>query len=414
MSQASTSNKHARGWTQALARAAEAGDARLVGELLAAGATADVRLEGGATPLMRAAARGFADVARVLLDADADVNARRGDGFTPLILAVFFGHEEVVRLLLERGADPSAETSLGVSARGWAGARGFKAIGELLRQTPQAHGRTAPATRSRVAAVVARTGVGAAAFEGVSVRPDAGGGVRARLGTEAAPEPVAPAGPRGPATAREATPYEPQFYTPARGFAWSWQASVGIVLLVAACGVGGLALWQRSRGGANASGTPTPAAGATQAARPLPTPSAPDAAAQLTPTPFVDPQAGALPPDMPGAVVIQPDPSVQPVMTTPDPAGATSSSVPSVVSESGAAPTPVGPTPRREPRDPRDDAPTPDAPAGRREDARRPDEDPRPADAVRRDLETQPPPPPSNPPPAPTATPRRRVIQWPP
>jgi hypothetical protein len=407
MSHASTSNKHARGWTQALARAAEAGDARLVGELLTAGATADVRLEGGATPLMRAAARGFADVARVLLDAGADVNARRGDGFTPLILAVFFGHEEIVRLLLERGADPTAETHLGVSARGWAGARGFKAIGELLRHTPAA---TAP--RPRASVTVGRPGVETAAVNVVSVRPD--GGISIRRSTEAAPEPVEPAGPRDPAAAREAAPYEPQFYTPARGFSWSWQASVGIVLLAAACGVGGFAIWQRSRGTANVEGTTTPsAAGVPQAAQPLPTPAVTDLAPQLTPTPFADP-LGALPPDMPGAGIVQPDPSAQPVLIPPDAAGTTSPSVPSVVSEGGAQPTPEGPTPRREPRDPRADAATPDAPAGRRDDARRPDDDPRADDPVRRDPETRSPSQPTNPQPAPSATPRRRVIQWPP
>jgi hypothetical protein len=369
MSHASTSSRHARGWTQALERAAEAGEARLVGELLAAGATADVRLEGGATPLMRAAARGFVGVSRALLDAGADANARRDDGFTPLILAVFFGHEEVVRLLLERGADPSARTGLGVSARAWAEARGFKAIAELLRRPPPVRARTTAAPRPR--AHVAET-----SFGDVAVRPEVD-------------DIVAPP--------RPATKYEPRFESPSRGFARSWQASVGVVLVLAACGVGAFALWQRS--GNAVAPSVRPAAGATQAAQPLPAPSASDAHATLTPTPT---PAGALPADVPGAYIIQPDLSAQPV---PVPPAAAAPSVPTVISESGAEPTPAA-TPRREARDPRAAAPTPDP--------RRPDEPPPAVEAPRPNPEAQTPPRPSDPQPAPSATPRRRVIQWPP
>jgi uncharacterized protein len=388
MSQSSTANNHARGWTQALARAAEAGDARLVGELLAAGATADVRLEGGATPLMRAAARGFHEAARVLLDAGADVNARRGDGFTPLILAVFFGHEELVRLLLERGADPSAQTQLGVGARGWADARGFETIAELLRRAPEPPARPAAATPARSTVVAAPTG-------------------REIL----TPEPEERVKPRGPETARDVPSYEPQFYPPARGFAWSWQAAVGVVLLAAACGVGGLALWQRSRGAASIVPASPSAAGASQPARPLPSPAAPDLVAQPTPAPLTDVHGGALPPDMPGAIIIQPDPSAQPALVTPDAAGAASASAPSVVSESKPEPAPEEATPRREPRDTRGETVPP--PAGRRDEPRRADDtDSRADEAARRDRSPEVRP--TDPPPAPSATPRRRVIQWPP
>ena len=380
---AGTSNKHAGGWTQALARAAEAGDARLVGELLAAGAPADVRFEGGATPLMRAAARGFADVARVLLDAGADPNARRGDGFTPLVLAVFFGHEAVVRLLLERGADPAARTRLGVGVRDWAAARGFDAIGELLSHS--AATSAAPATntpRLPVTITVARQGVEPPPAERVR---DTGAG-RVKEGT---PE-------RG-----ESHPYEPHFYPPPRGSSWSWPAAAGVFMLVAAGGLGAFAIWQRSRGPANVGHTPV--APATQAAQPLPTPPA-------QPAPTATP--GAPTPDMPGAIIIPPGPAVQPAPLPPDFYGpAATSVVPSVVSESG--PTFAEPTPRRDAREARGEAATTATPPAGRDD-----EEARPADPPRRErspeLEAQAPSRPPDPQPAPSATPRRRVIQWPP
>jgi hypothetical protein len=126
-----TTTPHAAA-AQALALAAESGDAARVESLLAAGVPVDSARANGETALMRAAAHGFEDVARLLLKAGADASARREDGFTPLILASFFGHTGVARLLLEHGADTTARTCLGTTAADWAAARGFAEISSLI------------------------------------------------------------------------------------------------------------------------------------------------------------------------------------------------------------------------------------------------------------------------------------------
>lgn len=420
MSQSNIPNSQPRGWGQALGRAAESGDAARVRQLLGVGAPADARFEGGATALMRASARGYADVARVLLDAGASVNARRGDGFTPLVLAVFFGHEEVVRLLLERGADTSARTCLGVTARGWAAARGFAGIHGLLGSVPESPPR--PREVSRPSEPVPDAG-----------RPPAGSYPESyfvkREGPAAAPEwSATPAAASTAFAAAEAQtgaePYhggavrEPESDKPARGFLHSWKAAGGAVLLVAACGVAAFGVWQNGEDPTRGGGTPAPATAAPQAAQPLPSPAAGNLVAQPAPTPpaSTDAPGGASMPDAPGASGVQPYPYEQPVVVPPDaanpPRGVWTSAA-TVVSESDAPATDA--TPRREARDARAVDATPDAPAGNLEEERRADE------AGRRgrlpDAEAQAPParrPASNLPPAPSATPRSRVIQWPP
>lgn len=387
---ASSSESRAR----ALGRAAESGDAALVEELLAAGAPADARLEGGATALMRASARGYADVARVLLDAGADANARRADGFSPLLLAVFFGHEEVVRLLLERGAHAPPPTRLGVTAIGWAESRGFKAISELLKNAPEA-----PAPEAESAPPPEPVSDLARLFN----TPPAVSHAEAREAKAGARPVDAPPRER---RADEPPPfrpkaYGPKFYTPARGFLVSWQAAVGAVLLAVAVGVAAFAIWQNKRGAGGHAPTPAPHA----AQPPAPTP---DLAAQPTPTP--DAQGLAPPPEMPGAVIMQPYPYDQPGLVPPG--AGVSTSAPSLVSES--EPTAPEPASRRDPRDSRSGGLAEDVPAGRRDEARRADAS-RDDDPTRRDRSTDSEllsPPPT--PPAPTPTPRSRVIQWPP
>lgn len=409
MSLSATSGSQSRELAQALGRAAESGDAARACELLAQGAAADARLEGGATALMRAAARGYADVARALLDAGADVNARRADGFSPLVLAVFFGHEEVVRLLLERGAHAGSPTRLGVTARGWAESRGFASIGELLKDAPappaEAQRRTEPAP-ARPAAPD---------FSPFDIRVG-GRGPEAK-----APPPAPPAAAREPRPADDPTfaprTYEPKFQTPPRGFLGSWQASVGVFLLVVACGVAAFAVWQNRRGATRPDAPAQAPAPAPQAAQPPPgVQPTPDLAAQPTPSP--DAQGGAILPGMPGEVIVQPYMPYQPAPVQPEaPAAAAGAppTDPAVVSEGGAGAAEPGP--RREGREARDEAPASAPPAGRRDDAR-PSDDARADDAARRDAspdaETRPAQPAYNPPPAPSPTPRARVIQWPP
>ena len=124
-------------------RAVESGDEAEVRRLILAGAAPDVPLAGGETALMKAAAQGYSDVAIALLDGGADVNAKREDGFTPLLVATFRGHADVVNVLLNRGADPTAQTRLGSKGKTWALAHGFEDISSLLAraETPR---RVAP------------------------------------------------------------------------------------------------------------------------------------------------------------------------------------------------------------------------------------------------------------------------------
>ena len=91
--------------TDALLRAARAGNAETVRSLLAS-PNVDVNGidEHGNTPLIEAARFGHDDVAVALLIAKADVNAKNDEGKTALMLAAEGGHDETVRVLTLAGA----------------------------------------------------------------------------------------------------------------------------------------------------------------------------------------------------------------------------------------------------------------------------------------------------------------------
>jgi len=84
-----------------------AGDAKLVGVLLDAGAKADRADLSGLTALHYAAALGKAAVVTALIAAGADPNASDIRGVTPLHLAAAGGHTAAVEALLAAGADPN-------------------------------------------------------------------------------------------------------------------------------------------------------------------------------------------------------------------------------------------------------------------------------------------------------------------
>ena len=90
--------------TDALFRAATAGNADTVRELLAA-PNVDVNAvdEHGNTPLIEAARFGHDDVVAALLAAKANINARNDQGKTALMLAAEAGHDETVRVLTQAG-----------------------------------------------------------------------------------------------------------------------------------------------------------------------------------------------------------------------------------------------------------------------------------------------------------------------
>lgn len=90
-----------------LARAAQAGEAAAVGDLVARGADVNARDANGYAPLVYAARAGDPEVINALLDAGADVNARgcASWGWTPLIHAIHKYRNAAARTLVERGAD---------------------------------------------------------------------------------------------------------------------------------------------------------------------------------------------------------------------------------------------------------------------------------------------------------------------
>jgi ankyrin repeat protein len=90
-----------------LSEAAAAGNAELVGAMIAAGADARMlSTVDGETVLMTAARSGNVDAVRLLIDHGADVNAREQyKGQTALMWAAAERHPGVVKLLLEHGAD---------------------------------------------------------------------------------------------------------------------------------------------------------------------------------------------------------------------------------------------------------------------------------------------------------------------
>ncbi|HEX8502169.1 MAG TPA: ankyrin repeat domain-containing protein [Pyrinomonadaceae bacterium] len=442
---------------RALFDAAEAGDAAAVARLLAAGAPADARLaHGGETPLMRAAARGHEGVACVLLDAGADVSAQRADGFSPLILAVFFGHYAVVRLLVERGADAGARTGLGTTAARWAASRGFGEMADLLRSAeaaaPRAAAPSAAATETTqpsadsAAAETSRAATSASdevsIFSRKAERRDARGvvtrasaladGVSDRTlsivlpsGVSLTSKPLADEDLSDLARPNSAAgvsvrlggnvPAHPSAATFRLGhFLRSWQGSVGAAMLLLALGV---AVFTLMRGGTNAR----------DAAPPVPQPSAPQAAAQVTPPPAAQPTPAFPTPDPSGAMPVTdpayalPNTAGQPFYVPQTAPGPVPSDVPrelTVVSESGATSNENAARPARKTEPNANDA----APARpeTRGDANA-EADARPARPARTpEPEPQRPAPPpvqSNqpPPPAPQPTPgRAKVIPWPP
>ncbi|CAE7771794.1 Ankrd17 [Symbiodinium sp. CCMP2592] len=79
---------------------AQNGHTGIVGMLLKANASTDVRSLDGATPLFKAAQNGHQEVVVPLLQHRADVFAAAHDGTTPLILAAYNGHVYVVDVLV--------------------------------------------------------------------------------------------------------------------------------------------------------------------------------------------------------------------------------------------------------------------------------------------------------------------------
>lgn len=99
-----------------LLAAALQGDAAVVHELLAQGASKEVRDGGGATALLIATHNNHVAVARVLIEAGANVNAKDSMQDSPYLYAGARGHNEILKLTLAHGADLKSTNRYGGTA----------------------------------------------------------------------------------------------------------------------------------------------------------------------------------------------------------------------------------------------------------------------------------------------------------
>ncbi len=114
-----------------LHRAAHAGDAAAVVELLDAGGEVDAATRHGVTPLALASAGGHDAVVEALLAAGADADRASPEGETPLMAAARTGVVESVETLLRHGAAATVDARegwRGQTALMWAAAEGHAAV----------------------------------------------------------------------------------------------------------------------------------------------------------------------------------------------------------------------------------------------------------------------------------------------
>jgi hypothetical protein len=112
---------------------AHAGRVDLLSDVLARGASVDVRDQQGTTPLMYAANSGARESVVALLGHGAAPDATDADGTTALMYAARGGHTDVVRALLEEGADSSVVESHGWTALDIASNEGQEGVAAVLR-----------------------------------------------------------------------------------------------------------------------------------------------------------------------------------------------------------------------------------------------------------------------------------------
>merc|ERR1719281_2149073 len=95
---------------EALFKAAEAGQAVILRELLANNADPNVCHETfGDTPLQMAAKNGHKEAVKALIEAGADLDMVTVVGASALMLSASHGHKKIVNLLLESKADTSSK-----------------------------------------------------------------------------------------------------------------------------------------------------------------------------------------------------------------------------------------------------------------------------------------------------------------
>jgi ankyrin repeat protein len=99
----------------ALIIASSQGDLASVGDLLARGASVDLRDRNGATALAHAAYWGHVRIVHELIQSGAAVDALDSEGLTPLAHALILGQSQVVQLLLQHGAQADHVGAQGIT-----------------------------------------------------------------------------------------------------------------------------------------------------------------------------------------------------------------------------------------------------------------------------------------------------------
>jgi ankyrin repeat protein len=114
------------------------GNLQIVAILIKAGARIDPRDNLGNTPLEYAADHGHLELANLLMDVGAQVDAENKNGMTALMIAAKDGNAEMVRALLARGANPNKSDYTGRDSLGWALDSHRPAVVAILKDA-QAH-----------------------------------------------------------------------------------------------------------------------------------------------------------------------------------------------------------------------------------------------------------------------------------
>ena len=99
-----------------LLRASNAGQVEIVRMLVEVGANKDVVDTDGSSASIAASSQGHVQIVRLLLEAEANLNLAGIDGRTSLMMASDAGHREILSLLLEAGADMDAVDNNGRTA----------------------------------------------------------------------------------------------------------------------------------------------------------------------------------------------------------------------------------------------------------------------------------------------------------
>jgi len=129
----------------ALFEAVNRGDAKMVQQLLSAGADVNALDEAGWTPLARAVysqelKHGFLDVVQVLIEAGANLEATIGYAVRPLMLAAGYGETDIVDLLIRSGADVLAKNEGGFTALMMVKQKHYVDVVNLLHEAEQLAG----------------------------------------------------------------------------------------------------------------------------------------------------------------------------------------------------------------------------------------------------------------------------------